>query len=123
MYFSHNDQAVSVSLVEQVGFEVTRAEIVDQDDEDTRSSGSSAKTDARSEPNTSFVGINDMFGITDLEHTQAMLRRANADFVVDKTRSGEAFLSIKTFGGSFLMIFRPDGSLSHVEVEGRQPTG
>jgi len=36
MFFSHQDEAISLSLVERAGLQVDRAETVDQDDEDTR---------------------------------------------------------------------------------------
>jgi hypothetical protein len=36
MFFSHNDEATSLSLVQRAGLQVSRAETVDQDNEDAR---------------------------------------------------------------------------------------
>lgn len=55
-------------------------------------------------------------GETDLEKLEAMLRRAQRDFVVDSARPGAAVMTVSTASGNVLAIFGPDGSLSHFEI-------
>jgi hypothetical protein len=55
--------------------------------------------------------------ITELEQTEAMLKRVLIDFAVDRTQLGDFVITIATFNGTVLMIFHEDGSLVHIEVK------
>ena len=56
-------------------------------------------------------------GLTELESTKAMLKRAHVEFVSDRVRAGATLITIATFIGTILMIFDVDGSLLHLEVK------